>query len=285
MQQINCYAFVSLGIHVTACFNSAKTPLNLWNLNAEQAKTALDGLLTGNAGVVLEVSAPAAQKLREVLDDVLKMHKVDGNAVLDNAALDRFNTSVFALLNALQLELARLPTFFVTAKGVYDTRRLIEEANVAFEGYKDRLPEEALLDTNQAGRCLAFNLPTAAGFHIARATEAVIKKYMTACGCTAPRESQRNWGSYINALRAKGADDKIVHHLDQLRQLHRNPLTHPEDTLTISEAVSLWAMCVSIIQAMIADIEIRGASPSAVITRMMPPLRIEEPEQSGAITN
>ena len=37
----------------------------------------------------------------------------------------------------------------------------------------------------------------------------------------------------------------IAHHFDQLRSLHRNPLVHPEVTLDMTEAQSLWAMCTS----------------------------------------
>ena len=54
-------------------------------------------------------------------------------------------------------------------------RRLIAEAPSVYEGYADRLPDKAIEETRLAGRCLAFSLATAAGFHIARATESVVR--------------------------------------------------------------------------------------------------------------
>ncbi len=109
---------------------------------------------------------------------------------------------------------------------------------------------------------MAFDLPTAAGFHIARATESVITKAMGAFGCPQPKESQRNWGVYIKALEDAGASATLVHHLRQLKDLHRNPLIHPEVTLTQLEAQQLWSMCTSAMIAMITEIDSHGASQS-----------------------
>ncbi len=105
---------------------------------------------------------------------------------------------------------------------------------------------------------------------MARATEAVIKKQMAAMGCPVPLLSQRNWGNYIKALKEAGANEKVVHCLEQIKTLHRNPLIHPDVTLTMPEALSLWAICASAIQAVVADIETRQEAPSPQIVAMLP---------------
>ena len=72
------------------------------------------------------------------------------------------------------MDLGQAPTFFVTQKGVYDTDSLINNGSSVYADLLEHLPQEAIEDTNQAARCLAFTLPTASGFHMARATEAVL---------------------------------------------------------------------------------------------------------------
>jgi hypothetical protein len=163
--------------------------------------------------------------------------------------------ALLAVDNAVSLELARAPIFLVLPKGVYDTRRLINNADAIYDGLPIRPPSDALSDTKEAGRCLAFELPTAAGFHIARATEAVVLMYMNEYQCPPPPDSARNWGRYHQILSNAQADEKILNHFEQLRKLHRNPLVHPEESLTRDDAESFWAMCGSLMRAMICDMD------------------------------
>ena len=61
----------------------------------------------------------------------------------------------------------------------------------------------------------------------------------------------RNWGAYIRILRTKGADEKVIASLDQIRELHRNPVMHPEETLSSDEATTLFGIAQSAILAMV----------------------------------
>lgn len=270
MDQINTGVFYTLGKQVQDCFLRARMQIKLWSQSAQNAKDALDGLIRGDGFFRFDESSGAASALSAVLGGVLASHKADGEAKLSDDEVARFNMAVFTFDQAITLELGRAPMFFVTPKGVYDTRRLIANADSVYAGYADRLPKETLADTKDAGRCLAFSLYTAAGFHIARATEAVIKQYMAAIGCDAPKDSQRNWGAYTRLLVERGANKIIVHHIDQLRELHRNPITHPEVTLTMGDAIALQAMCHSVIQAMVADMEARSKTPDPGIVSLLP---------------
>ncbi len=62
-------------------------------------------------------------------------------------------------------------------------------------------------------------------------------------------------------MKDNNGDDKISHHFDQLRSLHRNPMIHPEVTLAMTEAQSFWAMCTSLIMSMVAEMNL-PLSPS-----------------------
>jgi hypothetical protein len=114
---------------------------------------------------------------------------------------------------------------------------------------------------------LAFDLPTATGFHMLRATEAVLIEYKTAAGVK--KSKTRNWNKYIQDLKAAGADQKIVAILDQIRDLHRNPLMHPEVVLTMPEASAIFGICQSAITIMAQDMEKRAtktASPPVSVS-------------------
>jgi len=273
MEQINCFVFYDLGSLLQEILvRSRKGAIQAWVSSAVRAAQILHGMLSGGSRFRFDESQGAAIALLRELQDWIAIADDDPNRNLDSSdpEIEDLHQAIGTFGNALSLEMGRAPIFLVLPKGIYDTRALIANASAMYEGYADRLPPEAILDTDQAGRCLAFHLPTAAGFHIARAAESVIKAYMAAYGCEPIKESQRNWGNYTRALREKGANPIIVHHIDQIRELHRNPLTHPDVTLSTTDAMSLQAMCQSVIQSMIADMESKKSDPDPEIVKMLP---------------
>jgi len=257
VQRFNTNLVYIIGALLRDCFNVARTPLAGWVETARQAESFLRSVLDPEAIPQLTISRQATEDLADVLRATIEVHDEDEGDVLPDKDVGTFNAAYFAFNNAIALELAHAPIFLVMPKGVYDTQRLIDHASVAYGDALADIPKEAIHDTDAAGRCLAFTLPTAAGFHIARATEAVIKQYMREYGA---KTKARNWSAYIKALGAVGANAKIVHHLDQIRELHRNPMIHPEETLTMEEATSLWAVCTSVSVSMIEDIRKRRSS-------------------------
>lgn len=155
----------------------------------------------------------------------------------------------------LQNEFANLHTYLVPQKLGYDTTTLISSGAMLLDDEtRAVIPHEAIEDMNQAGRCLAFEISTAAGFHVIRATESVIRLYYKKMVGTSPGGKNRNWGAYVKELRTSGADEKITAFLDHIRESYRNPITHPEETLTPAEAQSLLGVCVSAISQMAAAI-------------------------------
>jgi hypothetical protein len=73
---------------------------------------------------------------------------------------------------------------------------------------------------------------------------------------------QQNLGSYIAALIKAGVDQKITGLLSHLKDTYRNPLMHPEMSLTVDEADSLFQVAQSALTMMITDIQNRR-TPSA----------------------
>ncbi len=270
MHQINAYVFYLIGARLQTILSDLGQPIKFYVSNLRFVIDLLDGLLEGTLRFRLDESSAAARALRTILAEISGLLETDGDAILNEYWAARLDIGARTFDGALQLELGRAPIFYVTPKGVYSTQRLILDAASVYEGFRDRLPAQAIADTDQAGRCLAFSLPTAMGFHIARATEATIKRYMEVFSCDPVKESQRNWGKYISALRGKGASEKVLQCLEQIQRLHRNPLIHPEETLTLPEAAFLWAICTSAVMGMVADMETKAKEPNPEILDMLP---------------
>ncbi len=71
-----------------------------------------------------------------------------------------------------------VPIFFIPQKGIYKTDELINRAETMFSAELQKgIPRQAITDVHEAGRCIAFELSTAAGFHVLRATEALTREY------------------------------------------------------------------------------------------------------------
>ena len=150
-----------------------------------------------------------------------------------------------------------LDTYHISKKGAYSTADLIDHAHHQVpSSVRDTLPQQTKADLDQAGKCLAFDLPTAAAFHLLRGTEAVLREYYDRVvpGTKKAAAKMRNWGVYIKLLKEHGAEVKITSLLDHLRDAYRNPVLHPEENYTDERAQVLFGVCVSAIVMMSEEI-------------------------------
>jgi len=155
----------------------------------------------------------------------------------------------------LTAELQGLPSYLPDQKGIYDTTLLIDQADRV-------LPASALAklrppvreELRQSGRCLAFDIGTACGFHMMRAVELVLHDYYLSVCKPNPRPRGRlnSWGAYMTKLRPIQQDDvkEVVAIIQQLKDRHRNRLMHPEIVLGPDEAFTLFEVGQSAIIAM-----------------------------------
>lgn len=147
------------------------------------------------------------------------------------------------------------PAYLVVKKRGYDTADLIARAEVLFPADLVRKVPEALEDVRQAGKCMAFELGTAAGFHTMRATELVLRHYYDAVMNGAERPKTNNIGDYLREMEnAKAGDAKTLATLRQIKDSHRNELIHPEENLTLDDALALIGISQSAIVAMLREV-------------------------------
>ena len=158
----------------------------------------------------------------------------------------------------LTAELGLEDLYLVFQKRGYDNKALIDNATVLFPDELTKKVPEAAFDIEQAGRCIAFELATAAGFHLHRANEAILHRYYDAVTKGADRPG-RNIGEYIKALedleKKDSGNAKVIAALKSLKDLHRNPLIHPDESLeSIDDAIALLNATHSVVVHMLKEI-------------------------------
>jgi len=153
-----------------------------------------------------------------------------------------------AIEKHLEREHRNLCVFTVTRKGIYDTRALIERPEDMFpEKLHSVLGQQMLDDLRQAGRCLAFEVPTACAFHVCRGTEAVTIKYLELLMKQPwPFPKTRDWNAYITHLGKNGAPKRITDRLEEIRD-DRNSYIHPDINVTLEEAPIIFGMCTDVV--------------------------------------
>lgn len=153
----------------------------------------------------------------------------------------------------LEAELHDIGAYSPTPKRI-DLQRLLDNVGELFApNVFDSLPEIARYDFQEAGKCIAFERPTAAAFHILRSTEDVLRFYYKQM-IRQGRIRSLNWGPIVNNLRQKNRTKKydvLNNHLDNIRASFRNPTQHPEATYDISEVQDLWSVCVDVVNRML----------------------------------
>ncbi|MGJ8605408.1 MAG: hypothetical protein ACSHXH_14890 [Marivita sp.] len=154
----------------------------------------------------------------------------------------------------LKSELGNLDLYLVQQKSAFDTRTLIEAGELAFPlELKEKVPD-AIFDLKEAMKCIAFELPTAAAFHLHRANEIVLATYWDQImnGKARPK----SMGNYIAQLeKVDGCNQQVLAALKDIKNLYRNPTIHAEQNFASAEqAVDLLGVVRSAISAMMNEI-------------------------------
>ena len=273
MLRINEFQFYELAVAIHPCAEvEAKAKYSEVLFVWMGAKTALQNLFKQRS---LEFCFEAANdlylKLGQIIPDdfdeaIAKMPDTSPGAPEEPA----LGYQVFAVKTAAQkfetvlaAELSNSDTYWISPKGTHKTSVLMQTARQELPAsLLTIVPEEALKELDEAGRCLLFDNATAAGFHLFRATETVIREYYRMIVGSVPAKKSRNWGSYIHGLKTKDASAKVTGYLDHIREQYRNPVLHPEVTLNSEEAQILFGVCISAMSMMAMELR---AKPSATL--------------------
>jgi hypothetical protein len=245
--------------------------LQLWS-----AQSALETLLQSSVfSGTLRSSRPLAGALLDSLKaQTSQIEKAPSDKSAWNRELQPFDTipiiQLFSQFKiALLAEFGTFPSYFVSQKGSFDTLTLLDQPWKMFPSDLYTKVPEAMFDVAESGKSICYELPTACGFHIFRATETVLRRYYTQVTEGRPQPKVRNIAVYINAMRQRQCgDEKILSVIEQLSKLHRNPLIHPEVVLTMGEAISIVGIANSAITAMLAVLP--AQAPTTTTTTTVP---------------
>jgi len=260
MQRVNEFLFyeLALKVHALATIPDGDYSYREHWLELFQTRSAVTDIGSQRS---LHFSVPSASRLHNAisaivpanLDELLETWDARTAAGADIQAgflVSEIREAAKDFETSLRTECQLMDTYFISKKGTYSTKDLVDNAHFQIpEPSRSELPEQAKLDLDQAGKCIAFDVPTAAAFHLLRATESVIRDYyqLIVPGTKQANPKMRNWGVYIKLMKAHGGDKAALSILDHMRDVYRNPVTHPEENYTDEKVQVLFGLCVSAI--------------------------------------
>lgn len=273
MLRVNEFQLYELATHIhplTAVTHEVKYS-EVW-LNWFQAKEALQNLFKQRSlEVCFAIANELYEALRNIVPDSLEeaIAKVPADLSTEQPigwTAHRIQTAAEKFETVISAELSNSDTYWISPKGTHKTSMLLQYAHLELPLSVTNEMPEVKADFDEAGKCLLFDTSTAVGFHLLRATEAVIRRYYKVVTGVEPKQKFRNWGAYIKRLNEKGASKKITEHLDHMRENYRNPILHPEVNLSPDEAQVLFGVCVSAIFMLANEIKTLTAKSAAPLS-------------------
>lgn len=158
---------------------------------------------------------------------------------------------VEAIEYAVAAESGRLQVFAVTEKR-WDTKKLLNDVSALFApGVFSRLGEVTQSDFIDAGKCIAFELPTAAAFHLTRGTEMVLRDFYRAMIGDLP--DKVFWANMILELRKTQTPSlkALYDNLYNIKENYRDPTAHPDKLYDIDLAQDLFGLCIAVVNQMV----------------------------------
>lgn len=219
----------------------------------------------------LRISFGPALELVETIKRYLSMMEDPSNEIPDyEFTVLKVESEKFK--NIFMSELASIPLYIVASKDAYHTDTLLLSGHKLFPKSLIQKVPESKSDVEEAAKALAFELPTACGFHVFRVVEIVLRKYWDHVSNQEERPNSQTIGAFTSALESKGiGDKKIVETLRQISKLHRNPIAHPETILSVEEAIGIVGIARSVIAQMLDGLPFTEPT----ISRPAPPLDID----------
>ena len=199
-----------------------------------------NSVYTGAFRIMVEPAQSLINTLDNIYQEATKPEKV--NEKLDPMLHYYLTTEFQEFESVFKAEFRHGNLFLAIQKGAYDLRTLIANGELLFPSNFNDLFPEALKDVQEGARCLAYEMYTASGFHFHRVNESVLLKYLDSVGVNRPEN--RNMGAYIEALKAlkdkNKFPDEVSICLKNLKDLHRNPLMHPGQSIeNVDDALAL----------------------------------------------
>lgn len=269
VDKVNLPFFYLLGTRINTLTRTVPTPQTWFDilLAAWQVRESINGLLGwGGRLTVCRTSGQALVKAIEAAVEMWNSTKREDRSKSDspiNKQVQNLIEKAKTFETVLCEELAMVSAYSVSRKGAYSTPDLINTAENIFPApILGTLNGDIIREIREAGKCLAFDIPTASGFHMLRATEGVLHKYYVVVCKPKKKDKLSNWGAYIAALHKSTQDEsrirdetknhikKVLALLQQIKDKDRNQIMHLEVVLNSDQAFVLFEITKGAIMAM-----------------------------------
>lgn len=143
---------------------------------------------------------------------------------------------------------------YVASDKRYSLETLTQGVQTIFgAGVFGRLPPLTRFDFEQAALCIAFELPTAAAFHLMRGAEGVLRFFYESVQRQNRLPEPRMWKQMTEHLskRSSPPPKVLMDSLDNVRFHFRNPTQHPDKVYDLDEAQDLLALTADVVSRMI----------------------------------
>lgn len=224
------------------------------------------GVAVHGTGMILEVLETTVARLEELdlkvtlntaalekLEKLLKeLKESEESAVLSVPQTTILRSQTDDLRLTLQAELLTLKAFVTSPKRLSTDSILKNPAALLAPGVYEALTEISKHDLSEAAKCILYERPTAAAFHLMRAVEDCLRTYY----CHFVRRNRCRpllWGPMVIGLsnhRKTKTHTALLKNLDNIRLSFRNPTQHPDKVYDIEEIQDLWGLAVDVINRM-----------------------------------
>lgn len=148
---------------------------------------------------------------------------------------------------------------FVVTDKRYAIDKLLNNPNLLLAtNIFENLPDIAQYDFSEACKCLAFERPTAAAFHLLRSCESVLREYYKTYVKRERISEPYLWGKITDDLKKKKRKEvpgELLDNLDIIRRNYRNPTDHPEKCYDIDQVQDLFGLYLDVTNRMIKQMK------------------------------
>jgi len=264
MYKLNLMLFYQFGKEMRTLRSANKAPRRAFNALLNKF-TWINKFMVETKDIPCPNARDAAKSLETLIIDLAGKLQEDGSLEISDEVDHQMKMLLEKFEQEFEHDSREINIFSVPNRCAYSTTLLIDEGESLLPpSARDAVTDYVRNEFHEAGKCLAFNVSTAAGFHLARGVESALRNYYDVLSARKPRPKTKSGKDcpmvrYIDEVQG-WADPKVIATLRQFADLHRNPINHPEAVLTDDEAITLVGITVSCITGMVNDVKSKGHS-------------------------
>lgn len=242
MKKYSSYSLIEIGLWLRHLRDAE-------NLTMKSVRSGNDVILRELENFRFNVSISGSIILANFMSS---LNEVDDEERLGSARAKELEDIIGTLEEIIFAE-SRTKFHYVTSERRYNLEFLVESPDRLFsDGVFELLPEISRYDFKEGFKCVAYETPTAAAFHMLRATEGVLKELYFSF-IKQKRVKTPMWGNMLSQLEKKTRNkpsSALLEALDNIRKSYRNPTNHPEAIYTISQTEDLMGLCIDVVNKM-----------------------------------